>query len=119
MSILNFLFSFNGRINRSGWWFYFVCAPALHAFLVAIIQIAHNGRYSEFTSMFVLLFLPLLFVDIAVCVKRFHDLADSGWFVLFGLIPIFGWCYIIVVCGFLKGTDDDNEFGPPPRNIFE
>jgi len=119
MSFLKFLFSINGRINRHAWWLYVAGAAAFHACLVAMVQRTHNGNYSEFTPMFVLLFLPLLFADFAVCAKRFQDLGFTGWSTLIGLIPIFGWIYIIICCGFLKGTDGDNQYGPPPRNIFE
>jgi uncharacterized membrane protein YhaH (DUF805 family) len=119
MSFIKFLFSVNGRINRHAWWYYVFCAPAIHAFLVAMVQITQNGRYSEFTPMFVLLFLPLLFADFAVCAKRFQDLGYTGWNALIGFVPIFGWAYIIISCGCHKGTDGDNKYGPPAHNIFE
>lgn len=119
MSFLKFLFSIDGRINRHAWWLYVVGAAVFHAFLVAIVQRTHNGNYSEFTPMFVLLFLPLAFADFAVCAKRFQDLGSTRWNVLIGLIPIFGWIYIIISCGLLKGTDGENEYGPPPGKIFE
>ena len=84
-----------------------------------MVQRTHNRDYSEFTPMFVLLFLPFLFADFAVCAKRFQDLGYTGWSTLIGLIPIFGWICIIIYCGLLKGTDGENEYGPPPGKIFE
>jgi hypothetical protein len=63
---------------------------------------------------FALLLLPLFYVGYPIRVKRWHDRDKSGWWVLIALIPIFGWCWTIVECSFLKGTEGSNRFGTDP-----
>ncbi|QJQ52402.1 hypothetical protein ADP71_40730 [Vitreoscilla sp. C1] len=60
----------------------------------------------------VAVFLPQL----AVSVRRLHDINKSGWWILIGLIPLVGgiW-FIILMC--TDGTPDDNQFGSNPKNI--
>ena len=58
-----------------------------------------------------------IYIDTAVSVKRLHDTGRSGWHLLLGLIPIIGLVYILVVCGFIKGTEGENAYGPPIDKI--
>ena len=37
-----------------------------------------------------------------------------GWWVLIGLIPIVGFWWVLIECGFLQGDDGPNEYGPDP-----
>lgn len=84
-------------------------------------------------------FAPLIFIGTFYTIKRFHD-RDKGieWVLIFFLLPLviffltqivfhflllifvigpvslvlFGW--VIIECGFLKGTDGPNRFGEDP-----
>jgi uncharacterized membrane protein YhaH (DUF805 family) len=59
------------------------------------------------------LFLPTL----AVTVRRLHDIGKSGWWYLFGLIPIVGWITLLVwFCR--KGTSGSNLYGADPLQGF-
>ena len=53
--------------------------------------------------------LPLL----AVSVRRLHDVDHSGWFILFGLIPLVGWIILLVPA--LRDSVGPNDFGPSPK----
>ncbi len=66
------------------------------------------------SAIVVLVGITFYYVSIPISVKRFHDTNRSGWNVLWGLIPIFGPLYIIIVLGCLKGTEGPNAYGPPP-----
>jgi uncharacterized membrane protein YhaH (DUF805 family) len=55
-----------------------------------------------------------LWITLAITVKRFHDRDKSGWWVLIGLVPAIGALWILIECGFLKGTTGDNRFGADP-----
>ena len=86
-----------------------------HAGAVHFVDAA-TGRYNPetglglFSGIFALL---ALIPSVIVYIKRFHDRDKSGWWVLIGLIPIIGPIWLLVECGFLKGTPGPNRFGPP------
>lgn len=55
--------------------------------------------------------LPFLFLfSTLTIIKRFHDRNKSGYWVMVALIP-FGIFWVIIECGFLKGTIGPNRFG--------
>ena len=51
-----------------------------------------------------------LLPNIAVAVRRLHDIDRSGWWLLIGIIPLVGWI-ILIVWYCQKGTTGDNRFG--------
>ena len=63
--------------------------------------------------VYLLIHLLILYVFITVTVKRLHDTDRSGWWPLMGFVPVIGWIYFIVVCGFFKGTVGENRYGSP------
>lgn len=62
---------------------------------------------------YAVLVLGLIYPSIVVTIKRFHDTNRSGYHMLWVLIPFFGALYILIVCGFFKGTDGKNKYGDP------
>ena len=113
MTIGQLLFSFKGRINRQVFWIYAICAAIFMLILGAL------ANSSDATAPIVVpLFLLLLYTDFTVCAKRLHDTNRSGWCQLVAIIPIIGAIYLLIVCGFFKGTEGDNNYGPPsPKEI--
>ena len=101
-------FSYRGRVNRRQFWFGFfgyMCAVCLTA----------TGAQFLTRSMLVPLLSPLPFLPFffAVTTKRYHDQGKSGWNNLWLLAPFVGWVYVIVECGFWKGSPLRNEYGDP------
>ena len=99
-------FSPTGRINRAGWWL--IWLPFL---LIGFLTPLGNRTFTAFLSI---LWINSL---ILVSVKRFHDTNRSGWRVLLWLVPVYGWFYVPIVCGFFKGTDGENKYGAPSSLI--
>jgi len=66
----------------------------------------HMGRFRVIThNPFVGLFgLVLAWTHLAVFVKRWHDCDKSGWWILVNLIPVIGWLWTLIECGFFEGT---------------
>ena len=60
-----------------------------------------------------ILAIVLLYVWVALCVKRYHDLEKSGWWALVSFIPIAGPIWILIELGLKKGTPGHNRYGPP------
>ena len=67
-----------------------------------------------FSIIVFLLYIPMIWIGLALGVKRWHDRGKSGWWVLIALIPIVGGIWTFVECGCLRGTVGPNQFGPDP-----
>ena len=51
---------------------------------------------------------------LVLSVKRWHDRNKSGRWVLINLVPVVGWLWHLIECGFLRGTIGPNRFGQDP-----
>jgi uncharacterized membrane protein YhaH (DUF805 family) len=115
-SLVEFLFSFQGRISRYQYWVqYFV--PYILIFVVLTAADVATGSYDAKTGigLFSAIFsLVALWPNLAIGVKRCHDRDRSGWFLLVGLIPIIGAIWLFVELGCLRGSIGGNHFGPDP-----
>jgi uncharacterized membrane protein YhaH (DUF805 family) len=99
--------NFSDRAARSEYWywilFYFIGAIVTGAIDAAIGMSITTGLFG----------LAMLLPNLAVSIRRLHDLDRTGWWILIGLIPIVGWI-ILLIWYCTKGTDGQNRFGPDP-----
>lgn len=108
--------NFEGRARRKEYWsfrlVFFVLAMSLNLLCGALARMA---------DMYALGFIPLLFVlalflpDLAVMVRRLHDVGRSGWWVLisFTIVGIF-----LLLYWFIKeGDQGPNQYGEDPKQI--
>lgn len=144
------LFSFKGRINRKKYFLFAISVIFICLAIDALISPSFEKIDEDLTfvgafGFLVYLCLQILFtyIQIAVDVKRLHDLNKSGWFCLFGAIPgtiitildmagyedistlsnrlqalelgllIIFSVYFIILL-FTKGTEGENQFGQDP-----
>lgn len=118
------LFSFEGRVSRSKYWLVFLLSLFVSFAVVlftilAMPALIFMGTFSptvaSVTSILLyVLMIPMWIISIATTVKRFHDRNKSGWWILISLVPIIGALWILIECGFLKGTTGANNFGEDP-----
>ncbi len=117
LNMKDIFLSFQGRISRKVYWLYGILGLLIGSLIAAGIVI---GIASVIGSWFNFLLFPiyimLIWASLAVQVKRWHDRDKSGWWVLISLVPVIGAIWQLVECGFLEGTQGDNQFGPVPRN---
>ena len=115
MSLSELLFSFDGRIPRSTYWFYNI-AYFFIALIAFFIDFA-SGSFQQGTPIgIVSLTVGLIAVlpTFAVSVKRIHDRDHSGWFLLLGLIPFVSF-WVSIELAFLPGTYGTNQYGKDPH----
>ena len=98
------LWHFRGRIRRKTFWLGKLFFGSV-AFLFLV-----NGEIIVYL-LYQFLVRPVL--EIPLCVKRWHDLNASGWFVLLNLIPCTD-IFFVFVLGFSKGTFRSNRYGSDP-----
>lgn len=120
MTLKQVLFSFKGRINRATYWVY-----TLALLFLLIIDLICVGIFFdkildvENSDLLVGIFMGpaiilVYYISLALHAKRFHDTNRSGWNYLWGFIPFLGEFYILFVCGYVKGTGQENKYGPLP-----
>ena len=108
------LFAFSGRIPRRVFWgasiLMFVMFYAGMSLLITIF-----GENSDISGIGILtLYLAMMWISLAITVKRWHDRDKSGWWILIGWVPIIGPIWQFVETGCLRGTTGTNRFGPDP-----
>jgi uncharacterized membrane protein YhaH (DUF805 family) len=140
MSLSQLLFSFQGRLNRKPYW---MTAIAITVLVIVLILLALGmvgerefGAAIAVVALLVILYIPLIWIGLAVGAKRLHDRDKSAWWLLlFYAVPsvlsgatnriddmgivlhlasfaITVWA--IVELGFLRGTPGPNSYGPDP-----
>ncbi len=109
-SLKEYLFSFDGRINRKQYWMYVL---PLIIILVVIPGLIFGIESQEAKTILTIGSLISVWPGLAIQVKRWHDRNKSGWWVLIAVIPIIG-IWALIENGFLKGDESDNFYGQPP-----
>lgn len=96
--------NFSGRMSRANYWWSYLAAVLIA--LVAGILTYATGSYVPYYFEGIALLLP----NLTSLVRRLHDSNHSGWACLWGLIPIIGSIYVLVLL--LKAGDQTaNRFG--------
>ena len=114
MSIWSIFFSYKGRISPSTYRRAIARRDLAFYISFAVVFFSIESRSFIVAVSFGLLLLLLFYVGYPIRVKRWHDRDKSGWWVLIVFIPIIGLCWTVVECGFFKGTEGANRFGPDP-----
>ncbi len=120
----NMLFSADGRIRRRDFWVWMIVKTVgCIAFFFLVTFGATLFATSENLSLLIGLSAYCVaqgaFIAANVCLtaKRWHDRGKSGWMYLVLLIPIVGWVWTLIECGFLDGTQGRNSYGRSPKGI--
>ncbi|MEO1157418.1 MAG: DUF805 domain-containing protein [Pseudomonadota bacterium] len=119
---------FQGRSRRAEyWWFflaYMICVFVL-AFLIGVI----GGGFESMNPIGMIVMgiatlagLAIIIPSIALGVRRFHDLGQTGWLVLvfaiLAAIPLLGLLSMIaqLIWFAMPGTTGPNKYGPDPKS---
>jgi uncharacterized membrane protein YhaH (DUF805 family) len=102
--------TFGGRARRPEYW-YWVLFGLLVGIVAGTLDAIVFGSTSQVFSL--LSSLGLLLPNLAVTVRRLHDIDRSGWWMLILLLPIIG-AIVLFVFMCLRGTAGPNRFGQDP-----
>jgi uncharacterized membrane protein YhaH (DUF805 family) len=112
-SVLSNYANFHGRAGRAEywWWVLAVLITSIVAQMIdaAIVPGAGVGGGPVSAIVGIALILP----NLAVAVRRLHDVGRTGWWVLLLLIPVIG-LLVLVYFYVQRGEEGPNRFGPPP-----
>ena len=127
-------FDFQGRSSRSEYWwaqlFIVIVFVLLMAFAVSAYSREFEGVYESGIpinfevqmSVLGLFLLVIIIPNIALSVRRFHDLNQTGWLVLafwFGArIPMLGILVFLanIIVFIMRGSSGPNDYGDDPLN---
>ena len=108
---------FSGRARRSEYW-YFSLFSILFFTVVMILttQLIYAGA-AIFANILLLIEVLIFAIPrLAVSVRRLHDIGKSGWFLLFGFIPLVG--FILLLVFYLTDSEPrTNKWGPNPKAV--
>ena len=112
----------DGRNGRLQWWMtgivqiavFLLSAPFLLPDGLASLG-NHGGDTLKDGALATPALLPVLafiaWLGMVSNIRRYHDRNKSGWWLLFGFIPVIGALWQVIELGFLSGTQGDNDYG--------
>lgn len=99
------------KADRFEWWSVSLLADLLMQFaaIVGFALIATSNELPAIIGGGFLLLLAAFFLWLAITVtlRRLRDRGRSLWSALFYLIPVVGWAWMIIECGFLPSRCND------------
>ena len=112
------LFQFDGRINRGKFWAGVGVSWGMAIVFSILLGVAIGAGSTALTTILAIvgiaLYVALIWIGLAVSIKRWHDRGKSGWWIFIAFIPIIGGIWALVETGFLEGDPSDNQYGPNP-----
>lgn len=106
------LFSFQGRISRRTYWifngFVFVAGMVLGLITEPVNTI------EDISNAHIFFMLWMLWPNMAIQAKRWHDHDKSALWLLINFIPYIGPIWALLENGLRPGTRGPNRFGPDP-----
>jgi uncharacterized membrane protein YhaH (DUF805 family) len=141
MPMTQLLFSFQGRLNRKPYWMTAIATMVIIIVLLLFALILIREHRFEFAGLtlvlLVILYIPLIWIGLAIGAKRLHDRDKSAWWLLVfyaapGILSTAGnrmeevgfiilhiisfgisvWAFVELGC--LRGTPGPNRYGPDP-----
>jgi uncharacterized membrane protein YhaH (DUF805 family) len=110
-----------GRVDRPKFWLVIIVNALIWAiFMLSVERLFQTIPFYLGALISFVVWLFVLFSLAFITIKRMHD-RDRPWFYgLLGLmLPIIGWIWWIIECGFKKGDLGVNKYGMPDSNSFE
>lgn len=113
---LNKFFDPYGRASRSEYWWYWLFMLIISGVIGVIGGFLEAFGEEQVWIGIILQCLDVILLASMICIqiRRLHDIGKSGWNNLWGLIPLFGAIYLIIL--FCQPSQPgENKYGPQPR----
>ncbi|MEU5041221.1 DUF805 domain-containing protein [Streptomyces griseorubiginosus] len=99
---------FSGRSRRKEYWLFALFAGIIYVVFLVL------GLVSKQSWLPILPYIAFLLPGLAVTARRLHDTGRSGWWILFGFVPLVGGITLFVF-SVLDSEPGDNKYGPNPK----
>ena len=104
---------FKGRSSRSEYWWWF-----LFVMIVNIAGMILDALLGTLMAFYLLAGLGLLLANLAVSVRRLHDLGRSGYWLLISFVPVIG-SILLIVWYAKRRNEGTNNYGPHPSTKLD
>jgi len=122
---------FSGRSRRKEYWSFFLFVLIVSLILMYLdsalglggstsreFQRSASGvsaSYYSSAGILTCIFALAMFIpNLAVAIRRLHDVDKSGWWLLIGFVPLIG-TIVLIVFFLTDGSRGLNRFGPDPK----
>ena len=106
------LFSSSGRCNRVEYWLTLLIQLNIMSVFIYSLLMLFQDSINKPTVLLVIIFLFWYISIICSSIRRLHDIGSSGWIYL--IVHIF-FPIGNLILGLLKGEQEENKYGPPPK----
>lgn len=103
--------TFQGRSTRAEYWWvvlFNILVSCALTVLSALFGLKDMGM--EYLSY--IYSLVVIVPNVAIAVRRLHDVGKGGGWIFINLIPVIGWIWYLILM--LTPSEGDNRFGPSP-----
>lgn len=101
---------FSGRARRKEYWMYALFVAIIEVVLLVI------GLAIKAPVIVAVFYVAILLPSLGVSVRRLHDTGRSGWWLLFGIVPLAGPITLLVfTCS--DSAPGANQYGPNPKEV--
>ena len=112
LKAINNFTDYRTRSRRSEFWNWFILSFLILFAVILVVQKVGSNVFG--TIITIIIGLINLVFTIPLTVRRLHDIGISGYFVLFGLIPLFGAIFLLVLAA-RDSQRESNIYGYSPK----
>lgn len=103
---------FSGRARRQEYWMYM-----LFNYIAIIVAAVLDLVLGTLPIIMAIYLFAVLLPSLGVTIRRLHDTGRTGWWILFGIVPLAGPITLLVFdC--LEGDRSENAYGPDPKSGY-
>ena len=104
---------YKGRATQAEYWYFVLCHILVSVSLIILIVVGAEGN-NELMAISAGISLGLytlasIIPFFMISIRRLHDTGKSGWFNIFGFIPVVGGLLLTILLA--QKSDGDNEWG--------
>lgn len=105
--------NFKGRSTRSEYWWWLLAQGIIAIVLTVLLALTIDDTASYLVGGVLVLFcLAIVIPNLALSIRRLHDIGKSGWWFLISLVPFGG---IVLLVFTLQPSDGANNWGEPAK----
>ena len=107
-TVLNNYAQFDGRSGRAEFWWWVLAYIIGYILVTAVSQTLGMGSLLGW-----LYWLALIVPNVAVAIRRFHDIGKEAWWAILLFIPLVN--LVIALMFLTKPSDGPNQYGEGPQ----
>ena len=116
--LLSMLFSLRGRLSLTLFWILGGAINTVYFLGSGFLSSMMSSQSTFVAAIGIAVWVSLVWMCLALLVKRFHDLGWTGWCAILLFFPAAGQALLFLTAGLGRGTRGPNRYGIDPRSIW-